>query len=70
MWGPHMDIVSQSFTSKTLGALVEASAAINSTLELNVVLNQIAESAASVMEAEASSVLMLDRRRNGPDSRA
>ncbi|MEE9268821.1 MAG: sigma 54-interacting transcriptional regulator [Candidatus Krumholzibacteria bacterium] len=59
-----MDVVSQSFTSETLGALVEASAAINSTLEVNVGLNQIAGSAAAVMRAEASSVLMLDRRRN------
>ena len=64
VWGPQMDIFSQSFTSETLGALVEASAAINSTLELNVVLKQIAGSAAAVMRAEASSVLMLDRRRN------
>ena len=59
-----MNLTSQSFSPKTLGALAEASAAINSTLELDVVLGQIARSAAAVMRAEASSVLMLDRRRN------
>jgi Nif-specific regulatory protein len=53
-----------SLPPQTLTALAEASAAINSTLELDVVLNQIARSAAAVMRAEASSVLMLDRRRN------
>jgi Nif-specific regulatory protein len=58
-----MDLTSHSFSTQTLGALAEASAAINSTLELDVVLQQIARSAAVVMRAEASSVLMLDRRR-------
>ena len=59
-----MDLTAYSFSSEALGALAQASATINSTLELDVVLDQIAHSAASVMRAEASSVLMLDRRRN------
>ncbi len=59
-----MNLTFHSFSPETLGALAEASAAINSTLELDVVLGQIARSAAAVMRAEASSVLMLDRRRN------
>jgi Nif-specific regulatory protein len=59
-----MDIGSYSFHPESLRALAAASAAINSTLELDVVLNRIAECAASVMLAEASSVLTLDRRRN------
>src|SRR5437868_8948401 len=49
---------------RTLSALIEASATINATLELSVVLDAIARSAAMVLRAEASSVLMLDRRRN------
>ncbi len=59
-----MDLASHSFSTETLSALAEASAAINSTLELDVVLDQIARSAATVMRAEASSVLMFDRRCN------
>ncbi len=47
----------------TLAALIEASAAINSTLELEPTLKTIAERAAAVMDAEASSVLLLDRAR-------
>lgn len=49
---------------RTLSALVEASAAINSSLDIDQCLRAIARSAASVMEAEASSVLLLDKRRN------
>jgi len=59
-----MDLTAHSFPPESLIALAEASAAINSTLELDVVLDQIARSAAAVMQAEASSVLTLDRRRN------
>jgi len=59
-----MDLTAHSFSAESLVALAEASAAINSTLELDVVLDQIARSAAAVMQAEASSVLTLDRRRN------
>ncbi len=59
-----MDLASHSFPPETLTALAEASAAINSTLELDTVLDQIARGAATVMCAEASSVLMLDRRTN------
>ncbi len=59
-----MDLTAHCFPTESLIALAEASAAINSTLELDVVLDQIARSAAAVMQAEASSVLTLDRRRN------
>jgi len=48
----------------SLTALARASAAINSTLNLETVLNQIARSAAAVMRAEASCVLTLEKRRN------
>jgi len=53
-----------SLPPRTLSALVEASAAINSSLDLEQCLRAVARSAASVMQAEASSVLLLDRRRN------
>lgn len=59
-----MDLSSHGFSTETLTALAQASAAINSTLELDAVLDQIARSAASVMQAEASCVLTLDRRTN------
>jgi Nif-specific regulatory protein len=59
-----MDLASLQFPPETLKALTEASAAINSTLDLSTVLNQIARSAAAVLQAEASSVLMLDARRD------
>ncbi len=59
-----MDLASHSFPPETLSTLAEASAAINSTLDLNTVLDQIARNAARVMRAEASSVLMFDRRTN------
>jgi Nif-specific regulatory protein len=48
---------------ESLAALISASAAINSTLELSSVLGEIAVGAADVLRAEASSVLVLDRRR-------
>jgi len=47
-----------------MSALIEASAAINASLDLQRTLEAIARSAAMVMQAEASSVLLLDRRRN------
>lgn len=46
------------------GALLEASRVINSSLDLHETLQAVAEQAARVMRAEASSVLVLDRRRN------
>src|SRR5262245_13490583 len=45
-------------------ALVEASSAINASLQLSDVLQAIAQKAAVVLRSEASSVLILDRRRN------
>ncbi|MCZ6682925.1 MAG: sigma 54-interacting transcriptional regulator [Planctomycetota bacterium] len=49
---------------RQLSALVEASAAINETLDMESVLQAIARTALVVLRSEASSVLMLDRRRN------
>ncbi len=59
-----MNLASYEFPLETLTALTEASAAINSTLELTVVLDQIARGAAGVLRAEAASVLTLDRARS------
>ncbi len=59
-----MTIKEQGLPERTLSALVEASAAINSSLDLQHTLQAIARMAASVMQAEASSVLLLDRARN------
>lgn len=49
---------------EVLRALVEASAAINRSLELELTLRVIAEHAAEVMHAEACTVLLLDRQRH------
>lgn len=59
-----MNFVTANLPPNALTALAEASATINSTLDLETVLNQIAESAAAVMQAEASSVLTLEKRRD------
>jgi Nif-specific regulatory protein len=59
-----LNLASHEFTTEALTALAEASAAINSSLELQAVLNQIARSAAVVMRAEAASVLSYDLRRH------
>ena len=48
---------------KTLAALLDASVTINSTLDLESVLQAIAETAEEVLDAEASSVMLLDRPR-------
>ncbi len=49
---------------RTATALMEASAAINASLNLSEVLQAIAHTSAAVLRSEASSLLMLDRRRN------
>jgi len=54
----------RSWPPQTLSALVDASAAINATLEFTSVLQAIAQTSAAVLRCEASSVLMLDKRRN------
>jgi len=59
-----MSIKEHGLPEKTLSALVEASATINSSLDLQQTLQAIARTAATVMQAEASSVLLLDRGRN------
>jgi Nif-specific regulatory protein len=47
----------------TNNALLEATKAINGSLDLHVVLQKVAQQAAGVMRAEASSVLLMDERR-------
>ena len=49
---------------RTAAALVEASAAINASLNISDVLQAIAHTSAAVLRSEASSVLLLDRRKN------
>ena len=56
--------------ARALRALVEASAAINESLELDKVLNAIAHCAAEVLQAEASSVMLLDASRHRLEFRA
>ncbi|MCG3136295.1 MAG: Nitrogen fixation protein VnfA [Phycisphaerae bacterium] len=55
---------SAGLSPQALSALFEATTAINSSLDLPRVLQAIAQSAAAVMRAEASSVLLLDKRRD------
>ena len=52
-----------SIDYSTLRALLEASARMNESLDLDYVLDTIATSAAEVLHAEASSVILLDRPR-------
>ncbi|MBU0638965.1 MAG: sigma 54-interacting transcriptional regulator [Planctomycetes bacterium] len=52
-----------AISEETLASLLEASAAINATLDLPVTLHAIARSAAEVLDAEASSVILLDKPR-------
>ncbi|GMU20123.1 MAG: sigma-54-dependent Fis family transcriptional regulator [Phycisphaerae bacterium] len=59
---PGLLASSRSLPAESLSALTEAAAAINSTLELNAVLQTIARLAAHVTHAEGSSVLLLDAR--------
>ncbi|HSW46254.1 MAG TPA: sigma 54-interacting transcriptional regulator [Phycisphaerae bacterium] len=59
-----MSIKDQALPSETLSALVEATAAINSTLDLEATLQAIARAATRVMRAEASSVLLIDPKRH------
>jgi Nif-specific regulatory protein len=58
-----MALEEKALPHKTLSALVQASATINSSLELRATLQAIARMAASVMQAEASSVLLVDPQR-------
>ncbi len=58
-----MTLTTGNISQASLQALTEASAAINASLDLSRVLDTIARSAASVMEAEAGSVMLLDKRR-------
>lgn len=58
-----MSIKDTPLPHKTLSALVDASAAINNSLDLRATLQAIAQAASTVMEAEASSVMLLDTQR-------
>jgi Nif-specific regulatory protein len=53
----------RGLSPRAISALVEASAAINASLDLGEVLQAIAMKAAVVLRSEASSVLLLDKRR-------
>ncbi len=55
---------SSAFSHESLRLLAEASSVINSTLDLQTVLDRIAASASKVMQAEAGSVLVLDKHRS------
>ena len=59
-----VSLTNGSLDGGTLAALLEASVAINSTLDLEDALQAIAQSAAGVLDAQASSVLLLDRTRS------
>lgn len=58
-----MSIKDQALPPETLSSLMEATAAINSTLDLEATLQAVARAAAAVMRAEASSVMLLDPHR-------
>lgn len=64
MTEPRMVWSSASIGEKTLAALLEASAVMNASLEPAATLQAIVRLAASVLNAEGSSVLLLDKRRN------
>jgi Nif-specific regulatory protein len=59
-----MSITDNIKSRESLAALVEASSAINSSLDASAVLQAVAENAARVAGAEAASVMLLDKRRN------
>ncbi len=59
-----MSVSPRALTPQTMAALIEASTAINSSLDPQATLQAIARSATTVMSAEASCVLLLDRRRD------
>ncbi|MBN1489007.1 MAG: GAF domain-containing protein, partial [Phycisphaerae bacterium] len=59
-----MQLEHRTLPQQTLSALIEASATINGSLDLQTTLEAIARTAAMVVQAEASSVLLLDPRRN------
>jgi len=59
-----MEIPSTGLTADTLTALTESAAALNSSLDLDAVLQTIARSACTVTHAEAASVLLMNDRRS------
>ncbi len=61
---PVVALANVRISEETLASLLEASAAINASLDLRATLQAIARTAAEVLDAEASCVLLLDRRRS------
>ena len=59
-----MSVQPDSLTPSSLTALTQATAAINSTLDLDAVLSTIARLASAVTRAAASRVFLLDGKRN------
>lgn len=59
-----MEIPPNGLTADTLTALTESAAALNSSLDLDAVLQTIARSACTVTHAEAASVLLMNDRRS------
>jgi transcriptional regulator with GAF, ATPase, and Fis domain len=64
--GEQMKLRNQgpSMPPEAMEALLEASTAVNSTLDLTEALNQVARSAAAVVRGDTASVMLLDRQRN------
>jgi Nif-specific regulatory protein len=58
-----MGLQTHSLSAQTLSALIHASSAINSSLDLQEVLQAIAQSVPQVLHSQAGSVLLLDPRR-------
>ena len=56
--------------SKEIDEIISISTLINSTFEINEVLNRIMDSANRVVEAEASSLLLIDEVTNSLESQA
>jgi len=59
-----MEIPSNGLAAESLAALTESAAALNSSLDLDAVLQTIARSACTVTHAEAANVLLLDDRKS------
>jgi Nif-specific regulatory protein len=60
---PTVSLASREISRRTLTLLLDASAAINASLDLPATLQAVARYAAEVLDAAASSVLLLDRAR-------
>jgi sigma-B regulation protein RsbU (phosphoserine phosphatase) len=63
--GPHASLSGASETRQLLGALVDLASELNSSLDLSNLLRTVMEKAREVMEAEACSLLFLERETGG-----